>query len=336
MCLGWAMASSRGWMVKVFGLIPVPALLAKTSTDWDLTIALTNAHISCRPISGDGRRSRSVHHIAPIGSVENPNARTMCSHSGARQLRAHLGSSDAWASIPLGPSHRARAQARFGKIKDAKVFAFAPPAVLEFGNATGFDFELQDRGSKGHAGAGATSGATTGTTTSTAPTGTTTPTSVVASTPSRVATTGAQHISPRGWESPGLTETMQTADLLAELGIEYVADWVLDDQPIPIRTKAGALISVPYTVELNDVAITAVQQQPANEILRRGRDQFGRLYQEGATIPRIMAISIHPYLNGVPHRIKYLEALYDYILRHEGVLHWTDAEILDWYKSQPA
>ncbi len=73
MCLGWAMASSRGWTVKVFGLIPVPALLAKTSTDSDLTIALTNAHISCRPISGDGRRSRSVHHIAPIGSVENPN-----------------------------------------------------------------------------------------------------------------------------------------------------------------------------------------------------------------------------------------------------------------------
>lgn len=139
---------------------------------------------------------------------------------------------------------------------------------------------------------------------------------------------------PRGWESPGLTETMQTADLLAELGIEYVADWVLDDQPVPIRTKAGALISVPYTVELNDVAITAVQQQPADEILRRGRDQFDRLYQEGATIPRIMAISIHPYLTGVPHRIKYLEALYDYILGHEGVLQWTGAEILDWYKSQ--
>jgi len=79
--------------------------------------------------------------------------------------------------------------------------------LLEFGNATGFDFELQDRGSKGHAGAAATSGATTGTTTSTAATGaaitgTTTPTSVVANTPTRVATTGAQHISPRGWDPP--------------------------------------------------------------------------------------------------------------------------------------
>jgi peptidoglycan/xylan/chitin deacetylase (PgdA/CDA1 family) len=138
---------------------------------------------------------------------------------------------------------------------------------------------------------------------------------------------------PRGWESPGLTETLETADLLAELGIEYVADWVLDDQPVPIRTATGRLISVPYSVEINDVTISAVQQQPSDEILRRGRDQFDRLYQEGAAIPRVMAISIHPYLTGVPHRIKYLEMLYDYILGHDGVVMGTGADILDWYLS---
>jgi peptidoglycan/xylan/chitin deacetylase (PgdA/CDA1 family) len=139
---------------------------------------------------------------------------------------------------------------------------------------------------------------------------------------------------PRGWESPGLTETADTADYLAEAGIEYVADWILDDQPVPILTKTGRLISVPYTVDINDVVISAVQQQPSDEILRRGRDQFDRLYQEGADSPRVMAISIHPYLTGVPHRIKYLEALYDYILGHDGVAMMTGAEILDWYLAQ--
>ena len=139
---------------------------------------------------------------------------------------------------------------------------------------------------------------------------------------------------PRGWESPGLTETDETIDLLAEAGIEYVADWVLDEQPVPIRTRAGPIVSVPYTVEINDVVISAVQQQPSDEILRRGRDQFDRLYHDGATAPRVMAISIHPYLTGVPHRIRYLEALYDYILGHEGVVMWTGAEILDWYRGQ--
>ena len=139
---------------------------------------------------------------------------------------------------------------------------------------------------------------------------------------------------PRGWESPGLTETGETADLLAELGIEYVADWVLDDQPVDLRTRAGRLVSVPYTVEINDVAITAVQQAPSDAILTRGRDQFDRLWAEGASIPRVMAISVHPYLTGAPHRIKHLEALYDYILGHEGVVMWTGEEILDWYLEQ--
>ncbi|WP_414474746.1 polysaccharide deacetylase family protein [Microvirga sp. M2] len=141
---------------------------------------------------------------------------------------------------------------------------------------------------------------------------------------------------PRGWESPGLTETDETADLLAEAGIEYVCDWVLDDQPVPIRTKTRSLTSIPYTVEINDVVMSAVQQQPSDEILRRGRDQFDRLYLEGAKRPRVMAISIHPYLTGVPHRIGYLEKLYDHILGHDGVLMWTGAEILDWYLGQIA
>jgi peptidoglycan/xylan/chitin deacetylase (PgdA/CDA1 family) len=141
---------------------------------------------------------------------------------------------------------------------------------------------------------------------------------------------------PRGWESPGLTETDETVDLLAEAGIEYVADWVLDEQPVTIHTRAGDLVSVPYTVEINDVVISAVQQQPSDEILRRGRDQFDRLHLDGAKSPRVMAISIHPYLTGVPHRIKYLEALYDHILDHEDVVMWTGAEILDWYRGQVA
>ncbi|WP_428663008.1 polysaccharide deacetylase family protein [Reyranella sp.] len=139
---------------------------------------------------------------------------------------------------------------------------------------------------------------------------------------------------PRGWESPGLTETDDTLDLLAEAGIEYVADWVLDEQPVSLETRSGRIVSVPYTVEINDVVISAVQQQASDEIYRRGRDHFDRLYLDGMKAPRIMAIAIHPYLTGVPHRIKYLEMLYDHIMSHEDVVMWTGAEILDWYRTQ--
>jgi hydrophobe/amphiphile efflux-1 (HAE1) family protein len=43
-----------------------------------------------------------------------------------------------------------RAMAEFYKIRNARVFSFPPPPVLELGNATGFDFQLQDRGGLGH------------------------------------------------------------------------------------------------------------------------------------------------------------------------------------------
>ena len=136
---------------------------------------------------------------------------------------------------------------------------------------------------------------------------------------------------PRGWESPGLTETAETADLLAEEGIEYVADWVLDDQPCMIETATGPLVSIPYSVETNDILVFAVQNHPSDGMLKRTVEQFDRLYRESETITRVMAISLHPYISGVPHRIGYVERLYDHVLSKPGVLMWTGEQILDWY-----
>ena len=139
---------------------------------------------------------------------------------------------------------------------------------------------------------------------------------------------------PRGWESPGLTETADTIDYLAKEGIEYVADWVLDDQPVNIKTSSGPMVSIPYTVETNDITMFALQHHSSPEWLQRGKDQFDRLYDESASITRIMSISTHPYLSGAPHRIAYLEKLYQHIQSRPGVLFWTGAQILDWYKTQ--
>ena len=96
------------------------------------------------------------------------------------------------------------------------------------------------------------------------------------------------------------------------------------------------MVSAPYTVELNDVVISAVQHHTSDELLRCGRDQFDQLYKEGTTLPRVMAISLHPYLTRVAHRIRYLEERYDYILSHEDLLMCTGEEILDIYNNQSA
>jgi hypothetical protein len=69
-------------------------------------------------------------------------------------------------------------------------------------------------------------------------------------------------------------------------------------------------------------------------MLKRGIAHFDRLYLDGAKTPRVMAISVHPYLSGVPHRIAYLEQLYDYVLSHEGVVVMTGEQILDWFLDQ--
>jgi peptidoglycan/xylan/chitin deacetylase (PgdA/CDA1 family) len=141
---------------------------------------------------------------------------------------------------------------------------------------------------------------------------------------------------PRGWESPGLTETYETVDLLAEEGIEYIADWVIDDQPFEISTSAGPIYSIPYTLETNDITVMALQHHASDEFLKRGIAQFERLYAESAETTRIMAISLHPYISGVAHRIGYLEELYRHIMSKPDVKMWTGEKIVDWYKeAQP-
>ena len=141
---------------------------------------------------------------------------------------------------------------------------------------------------------------------------------------------------PRSWESPGLTETEETLDLLRLNGIDYVADWVIDDLPQDIATPHGTITTIPYSVETNDIVIHALQHLPSEQFLKRCTDQFDRLYMEGTSNARIMAISIHPYITGVPHRIKYLEALLDYVLDHDGVALMTASEIGDWYRAEMA
>ena len=138
---------------------------------------------------------------------------------------------------------------------------------------------------------------------------------------------------PIGWLGPGLTETYETPDLLAAAGIKYIGDWVYDDEPTEITTTHGPLVTLPYSVELNDIPMMLVQHHESGYFTQRCIDSFERLYQEGAERAKIIAIAIHPYISAQPHRIKYLEAVYEHVNRYPGVLHWNGVEILDWYLS---
>lgn len=138
---------------------------------------------------------------------------------------------------------------------------------------------------------------------------------------------------PVGWLGPGLTQTLETVDLLAEAGIRYIGDWVLDDQPCPLETAHGELVALPYSVELNDIPMMAVQHHESEVFVRRVKDSFDRLYAEGEGDLRVMGIAVHPFLSGVPHRIKYFEQALEYVHGHRGVLFWTGKQLLEWYRS---
>jgi allantoinase len=138
---------------------------------------------------------------------------------------------------------------------------------------------------------------------------------------------------PVGWLGPGLTETFETPDLLAEAGVKYVGDWVYDDEPTEIATRHGPLVTLPYPIEINDIPILSLQHQPSEVFLRRGCDAFDRLYAESADRAKFLSVAFHPYLSGVPHQIKYLEELFEYLGHRPGVAFWTGEQILDWYRS---
>ncbi|CAA9256664.1 MAG: Polysaccharide deacetylase [uncultured Craurococcus sp.] len=139
---------------------------------------------------------------------------------------------------------------------------------------------------------------------------------------------------PVGWLGPGLTQTLETPELLAEAGVQYIGDWVYDDEPTTIHTDRGPLVTLPYTVELNDIPMMLVQHHESDYLLRRAIDQFDRLHEEGVERAKIMSIAIHPYISGQPHRIRYLERFYEHVAKHRGVLHWNGVQLLDWYRGQ--
>jgi peptidoglycan/xylan/chitin deacetylase (PgdA/CDA1 family) len=144
------------------------------------------------------------------------------------------------------------------------------------------------------------------------------------------AATGQQ---PRGWLGPALTETFNTPELLRELGVTYLLDWCNDDQPFPLNVKSGRMISVPYSIEMNDVSLFVGKSLSPADFAQMVMDQFDVLYEEGAHSGRVMCLALHPFIISQPFRHKYLDKALAYIAGHDRVWLTTSDEIAEWYFS---
>ncbi len=135
---------------------------------------------------------------------------------------------------------------------------------------------------------------------------------------------------PRGWMGPGLTETFHTPELLAGLGLSYVLDWTSDDQPFALNVPG--MLSVPYTVELNDLGIFTANGHTGPEFLQMFTDHFDQIYADSATSGRVMALALHPFVIGQPSRTKYLDQALAYVAAHSGVWLTTSDDIAEHYQ----
>lgn len=132
----------------------------------------------------------------------------------------------------------------------------------------------------------------------------------------------------RGMLGPAVSNSVATPDLMAEAGLTYHADWFHDDQPVPLAVESGRLVSVPYSIELNDVPVF-LHHYDTDTFVTMVTEQFDTLYDEGAESGRVMCLAIHPYLMGAPHRVDALHRMFDHMMNREGVWQTTAADIAD-------
>ncbi|MGW5119285.1 polysaccharide deacetylase family protein [Streptomyces noursei] len=134
---------------------------------------------------------------------------------------------------------------------------------------------------------------------------------------------------PRGWLGPALTETFRTPELLAELGLDYVLDWSNDDQPY--RLNVPGMLSVPYSIEVNDISLFVGKSLSGPDFVQIVKDQLDQLHEDAAGSGRVMSLVLHPFVINQPFRHKYLDQALEYVAQHPGVWLTTSDEIAEHY-----
>jgi len=140
---------------------------------------------------------------------------------------------------------------------------------------------------------------------------------------------------PRGWMSPGWSETFETLDHLRANGIDYVCQWVIDDVPVPLRTVHGPIVAIPYGLDLNDSVVFAIEKSSTAEMKLRIGETIKTFEREIARTgqPRVLTIPMHPHLSGVPHRVNFVAEVIDELRARDDTVFVNGSQLCDWYLS---
>ncbi len=127
-------------------------------------------------------------------------------------------------------------------------------------------------------------------------------------------------VAPRGWLGPYIAQSAATLDLLQESGFTYVMDWPADDQPFWMRTRSGPILSVPYSIELNDSPAQVMRQHTGRDFEHMVIDQFDEMLEQSRKRPLVMSVVLHPFILGQPFRLRALRRALQHILAHRDQL----------------
>ncbi|MFN3545996.1 MAG: hypothetical protein ACK4U0_00775 [Mesorhizobium sp.] len=113
-----------------------------------------------------------------------------------------------------------------------------------------------------------------------------------------------------GWHSPAHSQSQNTADLVAEAGGLYIADWINDDMPYAFATRSGALTQMPLSYDLSDRKILYQQSLPSSVYAQQVEMACRCLRDEAETRGgRILSLSLSPWVAGLPAQIRAIDML---------------------------
>lgn len=130
---------------------------------------------------------------------------------------------------------------------------------------------------------------------------------------------------PTGWIGQDYGQSTRTPALLAASGYRYLADWPNDDQPY-LMTTTPPILSIPVQAELDDVQLLWHRRVPTPRYPDLVCEAADVLAHEGG---RSLVLGLHPWLFGMPHRIRHLDAALARLVQMGGIWHAPLARISD-------
>lgn len=140
------------------------------------------------------------------------------------------------------------------------------------------------------------------------------------------------NVTPLGYLSPGVRPTPNTIDLISDMGFIWSSDCIDDDVPYTVGPKDGRIVMMPKDFHPNDYTTYETVSRSPRELFSLLVDQFDYLYAEGATSPKVMGVTMHPFLAGRAYRTKIFQDFIRHAQSHSNVWIARGVDIANWWR----